>query len=178
MAVNSTNRQEAPMQLEDYFNFLDPNDIRVRGTRVGIETILSDYLDLGLFPEAIALRYPTVSLEAVYATITYYWHNKEQVDAYFRDWKDFGEQMRREQDLNPSPAYQHLRTMIRARPGNLLGQADARMNPPKFLLDEHLPPSIADELRRRETRSRFSLSVNQARPAKGRSTPIFFCGQK
>ncbi len=59
------------MRLEDYFDFLAPNDIRVKGTRVGIETILSDYLDLGLFPEDIVLRYPTLSLEAVYATITY-----------------------------------------------------------------------------------------------------------
>ena len=60
------------MKLEDYFDFLAPDDIRVKGTRVGIETILSDYLDFGLFPEDIVLCYPTLSLEAVYATITYY----------------------------------------------------------------------------------------------------------
>ncbi len=58
------------MQLEDYFDFLAPNDIRVKGTRVGIETILWDYLDLGLFPEQIAARYRTLSLEQVYATPT------------------------------------------------------------------------------------------------------------
>lgn len=103
------------MQLDDYFNFLDSTDIRVKGTRVGIETILSDYLDLGLFPEAIALRYPSVSLESVYATITYYWHNKERIDTYLRAWREHGERMRREQELAPSPAYQRLRTMIRER---------------------------------------------------------------
>ena len=62
----------------------------LKAQTVGIETILSDYLDLGLFPEAIALRYPTVSLEAVYATITYYWHNKERIDAYLKDWREYG----------------------------------------------------------------------------------------
>ncbi len=31
------------MQLEDYFNFLTPNDIRLKNSRIGIETIL--YLD-------------------------------------------------------------------------------------------------------------------------------------
>jgi len=103
------------MELEDYFVFLAPNDIRVRGTRVGIETILSDYLELGLFPEDIVLRYPTLSLEAVYATITYYWHNQERVDAYLRAWKEHGERMRREQERNPPPAVQRLRTMIRQR---------------------------------------------------------------
>ncbi len=58
------------MNLEDYFAFLAPTDIRVKGTRVGIETILTDYLELGLFPEQIATRYLTLSLEQVYATIT------------------------------------------------------------------------------------------------------------
>jgi hypothetical protein len=37
------------MQLEEYFDFLAPNDIRIKGTRVGIETILWDYLDLGAY---------------------------------------------------------------------------------------------------------------------------------
>lgn len=32
------------MQLEDYFNFLTPNDIPLKGTRIGIETILYDYI--------------------------------------------------------------------------------------------------------------------------------------
>ncbi len=50
------------MQLEDYFDFLAPNDIRLKGDRIGIETILFDYLD-GLTPEEIALRYPTLSQE-------------------------------------------------------------------------------------------------------------------
>ena len=103
------------MKLEDYFDFLAPNDIRVKGTRVGIETILLDYLSLGLFPEDIVLRYPTLNLEAVYATITYYWRNCEQVDAYLQAWKEHGERMRREQDRNPPPAVQRLRTMIRQR---------------------------------------------------------------
>lgn len=32
------------MQLEDYFNFLTPNDIRLKGSRIGIETILNEYI--------------------------------------------------------------------------------------------------------------------------------------
>jgi uncharacterized protein (DUF433 family) len=100
------------MRLEDYFDFLGPDDIRVRGTRVGIETILADYLDLGLFPEDIALRYPTLSLEAVYATITYYWHNREETDAYLRAWREHGQRMRQEQDRNPPPGVQRLRAIL------------------------------------------------------------------
>ena len=32
------------MQLEDYFNVLAPDDIRLRGTRIGIETILYRFI--------------------------------------------------------------------------------------------------------------------------------------
>jgi len=103
------------MQLEDYFDFLAPNDIRVKGTRVGIETILFDYLDLGLFAEQIATRYRTLSLEQVYATLTYYWHNREQVDTYLRLVDEESERQRQEQDLHPSPAVQRLREMARQR---------------------------------------------------------------
>lgn len=103
------------MQLEDHFDFLAPNDIRVKGTRVGIETILWDYLDLGLFPEQIAARYRTLSLEQVYATLTYYWHNREQVEAYLHAVEAEIAGQRQEQDLHPSPALQRLRELARQR---------------------------------------------------------------
>jgi uncharacterized protein (DUF433 family) len=103
------------MQLEDYFDFQAPLDIRVKGTRVGIETILLDYLELGLFPEQIAVRYSTLSLEQVYATITYYWHNQGQVDEYLRAVEAAIEGQRREQALHPSPAVQRLIALARQR---------------------------------------------------------------
>ncbi len=103
------------MNLEDYFDVLAPTDIRLKGTRVGIETILSDYLDLGLFPEQIAARYRTLTLEQVYATLTYYWHNREQVESYLRSVDDELGRQRREQDAHPSPAVQRLRELARQR---------------------------------------------------------------
>ncbi len=103
------------MNLEDYFDVLAPTDIRLKGTRVGIETILSDYLDLGLFPEQIAARYRTLTLEQVYATLTYYWHNREQMEAYLRSVDDELDRQRREQDAHPSPAVQRLRELARQR---------------------------------------------------------------
>lgn len=36
------------MQLEDYFNFQRHDDIWVKGTRVGIETILYDFIQVKL----------------------------------------------------------------------------------------------------------------------------------
>ena len=43
------------MQLEDYFNFLADDDIRLKGTRIGIETVLFDYLFRARTPEEIAV---------------------------------------------------------------------------------------------------------------------------
>lgn len=111
------------MQLEAYFDVLAPDDIRVKGTRVGIETILYDYGHLGLSPEEIALRYPTLTLESVYATITYYLHNRPQVDEYMREWQTRSEQARAAQNRHPSPEVQRLRERMRERVAQLADTA-------------------------------------------------------
>ena len=46
------------MQLEDYFEVISPVTIRVKGTRVGIETILTEYLENKRTAEEIAAEYP------------------------------------------------------------------------------------------------------------------------
>lgn len=89
------------MQLENYFDFYTPTDVRLKDTRIGIESILLDYLDLGLSPEEIALRYPVLTLEQVFATLTYYWRYQPQVDDYLKAWKAHGEQQRRLQAAKP-----------------------------------------------------------------------------
>lgn len=101
------------MELEDYFDFQRPDDIRLNGTRVGIETILYDFIHLSRTPEEIAQSYPTLTLEQVYATILYYLHNKENVTAYMVNWLEHGFRMRAEQRLNPPPIAAKLR-QIRA----------------------------------------------------------------
>jgi uncharacterized protein (DUF433 family) len=59
------------MQLEDYFDFQRPDDIRIKGHRIGIETILYNYIYRARTPEEIAEEYPSLTLEQVYATILY-----------------------------------------------------------------------------------------------------------
>ncbi|MBX3000202.1 MAG: DUF433 domain-containing protein [Caldilineaceae bacterium] len=104
-----------PIQLEDYFTFLAPNDIRIKGTRIGIETILFDYLELGLFAEQIAARYPGLSVEQIYATLTYYWRNQGQVDVYLNRIDKEIEGQRRQQQMNPSPGVKRLCELARQR---------------------------------------------------------------
>jgi len=99
------------MQLEDYFDFLGPDDIRIKGHRHGIETILYDYIHGGQSPEEIAENYPTITLEQIYATITYYMRNRAAIDKYLSDWIEHGERMRAEQAANPSPGILRLRKL-------------------------------------------------------------------
>ncbi|MCD8485929.1 MAG: DUF433 domain-containing protein [Desertifilum sp.] len=99
------------MLLEDYFNFLAPDDIRLKGTRIGIETILFDYLFRAKTPEDIAKTYPSLTLEQVYATILYYLHHKPEVEAYMTDWLEWGDKMRAEQQRNPRPVVERLRKL-------------------------------------------------------------------
>jgi len=99
------------MQLEEYFDFLAPDDIRIKGTRVGIETVLYDYIHRSRSPEDIVTSYPSLTLEQVYATITYYLRNKEAVSAYLENWLEHGRRMRAEQERNPTPSMVRLRQL-------------------------------------------------------------------
>lgn len=96
------------MQLEDYFDFQRPDDIRIKGTRIGIESILTEYIQNKRSPEMIAARFSTVTLEQVYATILYYLHNEEQIGAYLNDYLEWARKARKEAKENPSPAAQRL----------------------------------------------------------------------
>jgi uncharacterized protein (DUF433 family) len=91
------------MQITDYFNFLSPDDIRLKGSRIGIETILYEYIDCGRTPEEIAQIYTTLTLEQVYATILYYLQNQETMSGYMKNWIEHGHKMREQQRLNPPP---------------------------------------------------------------------------
>lgn len=100
------------MQLEDYFDFLAPNDIRIKGTRVGIESILYEYIHRKLSPEEIEPKFRTVTLEQVYATILYYLRDRESVGKYVADWLEWSHKQRKAQEMNPDPVIIRLRERI------------------------------------------------------------------
>jgi uncharacterized protein (DUF433 family) len=99
------------MNIEDYFDLIEANDIRVKGTRVGIESILYEYVHREQSPEAIAERFPSVTLEQVYATILYYLQDRAKIETYLADWLTFGRRKRAEQAVNDHPALVRLRNL-------------------------------------------------------------------
>ena len=103
------------MKLEDYFDYLAPDDIRIKGTRVGIESVLYEYVHRQQTPEAIAQRFPTLTLEQVYAAILYYLRNRPQMDAYLADWLEWSYRVRAEQRENPPPFVAQLAALKEER---------------------------------------------------------------
>lgn len=99
------------MKVEDYFDFLAADDIRIKGHRVGIESVLYEYIHRAQTPEEIAQTLPTLNLEEIYATILYYQQNKSQMGAYLSAWIEHGERMRAEQERRPTPAMRRLRKL-------------------------------------------------------------------
>ncbi len=61
------------MQLEDYFEFVAVDNIQLKGHRIGIEDVLKYYRQ-GYSPQEILQELPTLNLEKIYATLTYYYH--------------------------------------------------------------------------------------------------------
>jgi uncharacterized protein (DUF433 family) len=86
------------MQLEDYFDFekfdtkYGPVErIRIKEHRISIESVI-ELFSQGMPPDQIQREaYPSLTLEQVYATITYYLHNKAAVDEYNRRGEEVAE---------------------------------------------------------------------------------------
>ncbi|MDZ8189322.1 MAG: DUF433 domain-containing protein [Nostoc sp. ChiSLP02] len=116
------------MQLEDYFTFLAPDDIRLKGSRIGIETILYEYIYRARTAEEIAQIYPSLSIEQVYATILYYHHEKEKVSKYIADWLEWTHQMEEEQRKNPHPGIKKLMELKAAQKAKKLNDDNSISN--------------------------------------------------
>ena len=69
------------MELQDYFDFNSEIDIRIKGHRIAIQHVLNKYRQ-GKGPDELLRRFPTLSMEEIYATILYYLANKEEVEVY------------------------------------------------------------------------------------------------
>lgn len=95
------------INLEDYFEFLAPDNIRIKGHRIGIETIIESFLN-GCEPSEIALEYPGLAIETIYATITYYLHNRSELDPYLIHLRHEKEAEYQKARQNPPPIVQRM----------------------------------------------------------------------
>ena len=102
------------MQLEDYFLFISEDDIRIKGHRLGIDNVLFYFLE-GYTPEEINAIYPDLSLEKIYANITYYLQNRQKIDAYLLRLQNWRETRYQESLKNLSPQREKMRKIKQQR---------------------------------------------------------------
>jgi uncharacterized protein (DUF433 family) len=99
------------MQLEDYFEFVAPEEIKIKGHRIWMQDVLYEYIHRGMTVEELADRFDTLTLEQIHAVILYYLHNKETMDKYMADWLEYCRKSR-EEDVRRRPEfYEKLRRL-------------------------------------------------------------------
>lgn len=102
------------MQVEDYFEFIQPDYIRIKGHRLGIEHVLDYYKD-GYKAEEITRELPSLSLDKVEAAIAYYWQHRKKMDGYLIRWEQSRERDYQEWMANLPPYSQRLRRLMAQR---------------------------------------------------------------
>lgn len=99
------------MKTEDYLESLAPDEIRIRGTRIGLENLLYRLIDCSYSPEAIVEQFPSLSLEQVRAVLEYYQKHLQEVEEYMAAWRSQRERLQAEQDHNPATGIARLRKL-------------------------------------------------------------------
>jgi uncharacterized protein (DUF433 family) len=67
---------------------------RIVGTRVSVQDIAIWHERMGLSADEIVSRHPELSLAAVYGALTYYFDNRDAIDAELRASRDFADSLR------------------------------------------------------------------------------------
>jgi uncharacterized protein (DUF433 family) len=67
--------------------------VRVRGTRVTLDSIVHAFLDGASAEEIAAEQFPAVSLDDAYAVVLYYLRHRDSVDAYLREREEEGDRI-------------------------------------------------------------------------------------
>jgi len=98
------------MKLEDYFDFVAPDQICLKGQPIGIEQVLLYYLK-DYDPEEIVEQFPSLSLDQVNATIIYYQRNQAKIEEYLANLETWQEWRYLKYRANPSPMVQRLRML-------------------------------------------------------------------
>ena len=107
------------MELEEYFEFRAEDEIRIKGTRIGIEVVIAEYVN-GRTAEEIALNYPALSLEQIHASIAYYLHSRPAMESYLARWRVFGAEARAAQEKSLPGVVARLREIATQRRNRLV----------------------------------------------------------
>ncbi|MFN8491060.1 MAG: DUF433 domain-containing protein [Caldilineaceae bacterium] len=103
-----------PIDVAQYLDIQAPDDIRIKGRRIGLEHIIYAYNE-GYSPEQIANKFPGLDLKIIYTLIAYYLHYRAEVDAYIAQLDAETEAAQRQWEKERSPASLRIKTILTER---------------------------------------------------------------
>ena len=89
--------------LDAYFTGLGTDDIRLADHRIGIDDVLRYHFD-GMSAATIQALLPSLRLDEIYATLTYYYAHQGEIDAYLDRLTQWREARYAEWATNPAPS--------------------------------------------------------------------------
>jgi uncharacterized protein (DUF433 family) len=104
------------MEPKEYLEFAGPDEIRIKGHRIGLEDVVDLYQE-GYSVEQIGEEFPGLPREKIDAAVTYYLTHQAAVDAYLARLADLEERQVRAQSMaKPPAALARLRALKAQRP--------------------------------------------------------------
>jgi hypothetical protein len=112
-------------KAEEYLEFVAPDEISVKGSRIGIESVPFAHLDQGVPPDELRSWFPALSAAEIEAVLGYARLHGAGVEKYLQAVRGREERVFRRAELNPSPAMRLIRELRAklAAEGKLPGQA-------------------------------------------------------
>lgn len=107
-AMISIVTKPVPLQADD------AGVIRVGKTRVSLDSVIAAFNE-GSTSEEIVQQYDVLSLADVYAVISYYLENQNEIDSYLAERRTQREQVRQELEARHQPQGIRQRLLLRRR---------------------------------------------------------------
>jgi uncharacterized protein (DUF433 family) len=81
---------------------LDQNNVPIiEGTSMKIVELMTSVKAYGWSPEELLENYPHLTLSKIYSALSYYWDNKEEIDAEMEQRYQYAEKLRLEAGESP-----------------------------------------------------------------------------
>lgn len=109
-----------PLQVAPLLDMLAPDDVRIRGHRIGLEHLVFAF-NRGETAEEIVQRFPGMDLRTVYTLIAYYLTYRDEIDSYVADLEL--------SSAESQQAWEHSRTSVSHRVGAILRERAAEYTP-------------------------------------------------
>ena len=82
---------------------------RIDGHRITVDDVVIWHERMGMSPDEIVSAYPTLTLSDVYASLAYYFDNREAIDALILEGEKFVQEMKEKLGTGPLQEYSRRR---------------------------------------------------------------------